>query len=417
MSKTKHANGVDSIMAGFPSQPDKIVGEPTYKTIRELQDRLEENATSIECGLGGGANGYLGVLLSAAEYATILGTAPFIAPANPGHTAPPVAGAAAAIANQSRVYEEAYRQYQEYANVVKALRKQLVAAVDDAYIIALKHDRSMYNAVPLDQMLAHLYSEYGEISHEDFKHNESKFNEPWDRAEPIELIVSRWNKCIKLAAAAGKPYTNEQIMEKTYTIVYDCGLYYEELKDWKKKTPAQKTYQLFQSHVKAAQKEYRLQQRTSKRSGYGLATQELVAATEHFAYFMAQAEAKETTANALSQEKEQNAVAKEQRLLRELADIRTLLIQQGTCVPVNNQQLNIPAPTGNPGAPARKRRKDTGGYCWTHGYFVTATHTSATCATHTSAMCATKRLSHIDTATRENNMGGSQYGKPRPAQA
>jgi uncharacterized phage-associated protein len=288
------------------------MGEPTYKTIRELQDKLVENASSIECGLGGGANGYLGVLLTAAEYMTIPGTFPFQAPVNPGRTAPPVAGAAAAIANQARVFDEAYRQYQEYSDVVKALRKQLVSAVDEAYLIALKHDHTMYNAVLLEQMLAHLYAEYGEISHEDYKLNDTKFNKPWDGAEPIELIVARWNKCIKLAAASGKPYTYEQILEKTFAIVYVCGLYYEELKDWKKKPVGQKTYRLFQSHVKAAQKEYRLQQCTSKRSGYGLATQELVAATEHFAYFMAQSKLKEAAANAISREKEAAATAKEQ---------------------------------------------------------------------------------------------------------
>jgi hypothetical protein len=333
ISKSKHANGVDAIMAGFPSQPDKIMGEPTYKTLK----------------------------------------------------------------------------YQEYTDVVKALRKQLVSAVDEAYIIALKHDRTMYNAVPLEQMLAHLRDEYGEISHEDYKLNEAKFNEPWDEAEPIELIVARWNKCIKLAAAAGKPYTDEQILENAFAIVYDCGLFYEELKDWKRKPAAQKTYLLFQSHVKAAQKEYRLQQRTSKRSGFGLATQELVAATEHFAYFMAQAESKEAAVNALSREKEVAATAKEQRLLSELAEICTLLMKQGTCLPVGQPQATTTGNPGIPGAPARRQRKDNGSYCWTHGYLVAVNHNSAT--------CTIKRPGHVDTATRENNMGGSQYGKPRPAQA
>jgi hypothetical protein len=223
------------------------------------------------------------------------------------------------------------------------------------------------------------------------------------------LIVAHWNKCIKLAAASGKPYTDEQILEKAFAIVYDCGLYYEELKDWKRKPAAQKMYLLFQSHVKAAQKEYRLQQRTSKRSGFGLATQELVAATEHFAYFMAQAESKGAVVNALSRKEEAAATAKEQRLLLELAEIRALLMKQGTCLPVAPGPTHIPGVHGIPGAPARKQCKDNGRYCWTHGYYVTPTHTSAT--------CATKRPGHIDTATRENNMGGSQYGKPRPAQA
>jgi hypothetical protein len=409
MSKSKNNNGVDAIMAGFPNQPDKVKGEPSYKTLRELQDSLEENATSIECSLGGGNEGYLGALLSAADYAAIPNTMPFIPPVNPEHTAPQVAGAAAAIANQTRIFDEQYRQYHEYNDVTKALRKQLVGAIDEAYIIALKHDRSMYNAVPLHQMLTHLYTEYGEISNEDYKANETKFNEPWDGAEPFEMVVTRWNQCIKLAAAAGKPYTAEQILEKAYAIVYDCGLYYEELKEWKKLPVAQKTYLFFQSHVKKAQKEYRLQQRTSKRSGYGLATQELVAATEHFAYFMAQAEAKKAAANALTNEKEAAATAKEQRLLKELADIRAILMHQGACVPVGAQPAPFPGHPGIPAVTARKLRKDNGGYCWSHGYLVAANHTSAT--------CTSKRPGHEDAATRDNNMGGKQWGKPRPVTA
>jgi hypothetical protein len=52
----------------------------------------------------------------------------------------------------------------------------------------------------------------------------------------------------------------------------------------------------------------------------------------------------------------------------------------------------------------RKPGRDQGGYCWTHGYHVVPTHTSAT--------CNRKAAGHNDAATRANPMGGSVVGKP-----
>jgi hypothetical protein len=51
--------------------------------------------------------------------------------------------------------------------------------------------------------------------------------------------------------------------------------------------------------------------------------------------------------------------------------------------------------------------KDTRSYCHTHGYKVNKKHNSLT--------CRTKAPGHKDEATRENNMGGNQNGKPEGA--
>jgi hypothetical protein len=42
-------------------------------------------------------------------------------------------------------------------------------------------------------------------------------------------------------------------------------------------------------------------------------------------------------------------------------------------------------------------------YCWSHGYQVAKSHTSAT--------CNMKKSGHNDTATKSNPMGGVQWGK------
>ena len=47
---------------------------------------------------------------------------------------------------------------------------------------------------------------------------------------------------------------------------------------------------------------------------------------------------------------------------------------------------------------------DPNGYCYSHGYRVTSGHTSK--------RCFGKCEGHKDEATRSNNMGGSQKGKP-----
>ena len=63
--------------------PTPIRGPPTHKALKRLQTELQANASSIECELGGGDHGYLGLVLDDAEYASVPGTVPFVPPGYP----------------------------------------------------------------------------------------------------------------------------------------------------------------------------------------------------------------------------------------------------------------------------------------------------------------------------------------------
>ena len=54
-----------------------------------------------------------------------------------------------------------------------------------------------------------------------------------------------------------------------------------------------------------------------------------------------------------------------------------------------------------------RNRLDPTGYCWTHGYCMTKSHTSAT--------CKTPMEGHKTAATRNNTMGGSKANKSNAA--
>ena len=63
--------------------PTPIRGQPTNKALKRLKNELQANASSIESDLGGGDHGFLGLVLTDAEYATVPGTQPFVAPNYP----------------------------------------------------------------------------------------------------------------------------------------------------------------------------------------------------------------------------------------------------------------------------------------------------------------------------------------------
>ena len=78
------ATTVEAIIESFPtSSIPCIEGEPTYKSIKEVEKIIITNASSIESELGGGNHGLLGLVIPAARYNTITGTN-FVPHANPG---------------------------------------------------------------------------------------------------------------------------------------------------------------------------------------------------------------------------------------------------------------------------------------------------------------------------------------------
>ena len=62
----------------------KIIGEPTFDKLHVILRELKANTAAVPCTLAGGANGYLGMLVSAAQYQTVAPGTPFMRPPQPG---------------------------------------------------------------------------------------------------------------------------------------------------------------------------------------------------------------------------------------------------------------------------------------------------------------------------------------------
>ena len=61
----------------------KVTGKPTQEDIKQVLDKIQEDIAAVPCKLGGGMHGYLGIIMTYVEYATVT-TTPFEAHTNLG---------------------------------------------------------------------------------------------------------------------------------------------------------------------------------------------------------------------------------------------------------------------------------------------------------------------------------------------
>ena len=70
------------------------------------------------------------------------------------------------------------------------------------------------------------------------------------------------------AAAAGQPYSNNQLLTTAYNLVYATGLFFDDCKAWNRLPTNQKTMDHFKTTFQLAQRELRYQQRTAQQAGF-----------------------------------------------------------------------------------------------------------------------------------------------------
>ena len=113
--------------------PTPIHGEPTNKAPKQLKNELRANASSVETNLGDGDYGYLGIVLTYAEYACVSST-PFVAPNYPIElTVPPLATTMNTVHLQDWYVDRVYL-YRECTHVEKALLRHVQSAVEEMYL-------------------------------------------------------------------------------------------------------------------------------------------------------------------------------------------------------------------------------------------------------------------------------------------
>ena len=421
---TSTVPSIEDFTNAFPNQLTPIVGEPTYQTLKDLKDQLKANATSIPTTLGSGTHGYLGLILSPATYATISPTA-FVEPAYPGqHPAIPAGTNAANTSAIIRRHTEDMRQWREFKNVSTALKNQLLSAVDDIYVCALRDRHVGYMNQSICNLLTHLFNNYCNITQLELEDNDTKMHALWDPNSPLDCLVQQLEDGQDYADDGGQPYMADQLLRITYTLIFKTWLYFKDCKAWNTKPNNEKTWTNFKAHFQCTQRLLCGQLHTTKQAGFtsnltiqnhpnntqpppeyrdallNLATsatadQELLTKlattvaniNDHIHHLNKPPIASVTNSDATNSTALSSITSSVTDLQQQVADLKW-----------ENDQLCQKQPQ------RPRTRHDNGNYCWTHGYCVGNKHTSAT--------CQNKAPGHQDNATHANTMGGSEANKP-----
>ena len=402
---TTSVPSVADIIESFPHVPVRIQGTPTYATLKNLRKTLKANASSVPSIHGGGNHGHLGLVVPAAVYNTIVipppaggdswvdPVPPHLVPAYPPNAGPQE------IEDIQANHREMKYHYRLSNNVNKALRKQLLASIDPIYLRPLDDINAGFSNAHTRVLLHYLFHHYGQISPQDLVKNDIEFKKAWDPTTPFEHLINQIENTQEFALDAGQPYTPAQILNNAYTLVFNTGVYIEDCNQWDLVLPQLQTWFNFKTHFLEAQRKFRLKQSAHKAGYFGMVLDERL--NEHLKMVEEAANSMITASTAATSAREE--------------DMSTLSATHAAYTATTTQlsdmikqlQAEVASLKSEKSNNKKKIRvlKDQGGYCWSHGYCVHPDHTSKT--------CKKRKPGHQEEATRENNMGGSQFGNPQ----
>jgi hypothetical protein len=200
------------------------------------------------------------------------------------------------------------------------------------------------------------------------------------------------------AVAGGQPYGAAMIVNVAYTLVFNTGVFPNACRAWQSRAIAGKTWAQFKLYFATAHHEFRLTNQTAQQSDF------------HSANMMIKQGRKETmqdTVEAISQLATETV--SDHRTVATLTTTNAKLATQLEAAQAQIAQLKdeIAAltskikPAWHVQRPIKTTKNDR--YCWSRGYQVAKSHTSAT--------CNMKKSGHKDAANKNNPMGGVQWGK------
>ena len=215
----------------YPSLP-KIHGEPDYKQLKNLKDKLKTNATKIPSELGGGAFSHLGQLLSTTEYANI-STTPYVRPIHLGVLEIPLTSIDCVERRRRNKHKRLIDLFHETVNLENALKKQLTEAIDGLYLEELRDSMTYAILSPISFILAHLITNYGEIEPDtvtEIETNVQKLN--FTISDPFTKLWKEVKDIKQLSTSGTSSYYQTQLINIALHVIKSANNYQRGLIDW-----------------------------------------------------------------------------------------------------------------------------------------------------------------------------------------
>ena len=216
----------DKILGAFSECPlAPLEGVPTYDYTTNLNVYLNSCSSAVDCTLGYGTLGYLGLTAQPTLSSTHCVT-PLITPRNTGihPVIPNPAPTDAILSKLVRTHKNCVRLFNEYHAVDRACKTVISKLIPEKFYKSLLSRIIGFKKVTSLEILTRLISEYAELEEEDMQEIERKIKEPISGETLFEEFVEQieWNQ---EAVAMQNPYSPAHIFSMAYANIDKCGLY------------------------------------------------------------------------------------------------------------------------------------------------------------------------------------------------
>ena len=147
----------------------------------------------------------------------------------------------------------------------------IIAAINPIYLKAISQPYVGLGNKTVWELLEHLYNTYAKITPSDLKINNKRMNEPYDPNMPFKCLIEQIQDAVDYEAHAGSPYTPKQILGTAYDLVFNKGMFYNNLYNWRRKPTADQTWSNFKIFMMARYTEWRKENPNTADQKYGTA--------------------------------------------------------------------------------------------------------------------------------------------------
>jgi hypothetical protein len=393
-----------------------IIGQPTDDDVKQLRECITNLLQSID--VPGGTCSLSGLIDTEATYIANHG-APFDPMTVPLAAYDPAIAVDASNAIRARA-ERTWTAKRELQRLIRAVERNgrlfLLHVVEETWLLPLKSETTFYNQVALRDMLNHLATNMQGLEATDIISLSVDMQSWWQDDPRVPEYINKLEEAQKKANRANLPLTDAWLAATASLSLLTAGSFPKQRTDWDSLPPASKTWAAWKTWARTAQQTVEREQRaTNARADvFGSASMAIVyhqttptpqafAGSAPGLSFQDQfSSGMDALALAATNDKTvlDNLLATNKTLsdsiAKKLTNLESLFTKNPTTAAPSTSTTNDARLIAQLKA-AIKGKWAPGGFCSTHGYGVSADHTSAS--------CKNKKPGHIDSATRANPAG------------
>ena len=204
-------------------------------SLLKLKNELKVNEKSVPTVLGGRQHGYLGLFLTDVEYKSVAQGTPYLRPTLPQLTME-TGDTQFQLAQKRHQYKMTTLTYRESIAVDRILIEQIVNAMDETFLKALRDRHTNRIIMNIVDILIYLFDTYGDISPQELATLRERIEKmDFDPKEPVDEIFTEIDNYAKIATIVDDPMTSTQKCKIAYIVLSNTKKSEGDLKNGTKK--------------------------------------------------------------------------------------------------------------------------------------------------------------------------------------